>query len=49
MWVMQQVLFASFDTRLATFLLDEVSQRALRASSSRTMKSLATWAAPARW
>lgn len=23
MWVMQQVLFASFDTRLATFLLDE--------------------------
>lgn len=26
MWVMQQVLFASFDTRLATFLLDEVSR-----------------------
>lgn len=26
MWVMQQVLFASFDTRLATFLLDESSR-----------------------
>lgn len=26
MWVMQQVLFASFDTRLATFLLDEASR-----------------------
>ncbi len=26
MWVMQQVLFASFDARLATFLLDEASR-----------------------
>lgn len=26
MWVMQQVLFSSFDARLATFLLDELSR-----------------------
>lgn len=26
MWVMQQVLFASFDARLATFLLDELAR-----------------------
>lgn len=28
MWVMQQVLFASFDARLATFLLDEAARSA---------------------